>query len=343
MTDTAISPPAIEAEHAPPAAFERPDFEIVPRRGLVLVAVVAVLLIVAIESNKLWPLTFFHVAGGAAWTIIDLFLGLVLGPIIGKMSIPARIEFTTRLMPKMVLIMPTVVTATLAAGWQLGVKLGTVYSFNPLHGWVVASYIIVGVMAVLALGLLEPANIAVLVELKKPRPNPAGDRAADEAVPLLRGDPRRDADRDARDHDQALVRMNERQFPPVTELGMASLALIVAGGIYLSAHLPRHVPLGPAVALLAASVLLLVVNMVMLSRIPDFAWDRFFTVAKWSLLAYIVIAGMIEYAFLKDHVSGGSLVVLTLSLAVFAVHVPMLMGFTVARYADSPAGDRVAA
>jgi len=36
----------------------------------------------------------------------------------------------------------------------------------------VASYIVVGIMAVLALGLLEPANIAVLVELKKPRPNP---------------------------------------------------------------------------------------------------------------------------------------------------------------------------
>jgi hypothetical protein len=27
-------------------------------------------------------------------------------------------------------------------------------------------------MSVIALGLLEPANIAVLVELKKPRPNP---------------------------------------------------------------------------------------------------------------------------------------------------------------------------
>ena len=172
MTDIAISPPAIEAEHAPPAAFERPDFEIVPRRGLVLVAVVAVLLIVAIESNKLWPLTFFHVAGGAAWTIIDLFLGLVLGPIIGKMSIPARIEFTTRLMPKMVLIMPTVVTVTLVAGWQLSTHLGTNLTVNPLHGWVVASFIVVGVMAVIALGLLEPANIAVLTELKKPQPNP---------------------------------------------------------------------------------------------------------------------------------------------------------------------------
>jgi hypothetical protein len=41
-----------------------------------------------------------------------------------------------------------------------------------LHGWIVASYIVVGVMAVIALGLLEPANIAVLAELKKPRPRP---------------------------------------------------------------------------------------------------------------------------------------------------------------------------
>ncbi len=135
--------------------------------------------------------------------------------------------------------------------------------------------------------------------------------------------------------------MNERPLPPVTQLGMASLALIVAGGIYLSAHLPQHVPLGPAVALLAASALLLVGNVIALSRVQDFAWERFFTVGKWSLLAYVVIAGMIEYAFLQDHIRGGTLVVLTLSLVVFAVHVPMLVGFTVARYADSEA--RVAA
>ena len=129
--------------------------------------------------------------------------------------------------------------------------------------------------------------------------------------------------------------MSDRRLPPVTELGMLSLALIVAGGIYLSAHLPQHVPLGPAWALLAASVLVLAVNIVALSRIRDFAWARFFEVAKWSLLAYVVIAGMILYVFLQNHISGGTLVVLTLSIAVFAVHVPMLVGFTVARYADS--------
>jgi hypothetical protein len=169
MVDVTITPPA----HDAPAAAERPDFQIVPRKGLIIVGVVAVLVIVAIAANKLWPLMFLHVVGGASWTIIDLFLGFVLGPIMGSMSIPARVEFTTRLMPKMVLLMPTVVTMTLAAGWQLGVKQGTVLTSYHNHAWVVASFIVVGVMSVIALGLLEPANIAVLVELKKRRPDPS--------------------------------------------------------------------------------------------------------------------------------------------------------------------------
>jgi hypothetical protein len=97
----------------------------------------------------------------------------VLGPILGRLTIPARVEVTTRLMPKVLLIMPTLVTATLASGWQLGHYLGTINSDYANHGWIVASYIVVGVMAVIALGLLEPANVAVLFELKKPRPNPA--------------------------------------------------------------------------------------------------------------------------------------------------------------------------
>jgi hypothetical protein len=172
VADVAISAGAIAPDAAPPATIEQPDFEIVPRKGLIIVAVLAILLIAAIAANKLWPLAFFHFVGGASWTIIDLFLGFVLGPILGKLSMPARIEMTTRLMPKIVLIMPTVVTITLAAGWQLGVHLGTVDSNYYNHSWTVASYIVVGIMAVIALGLLEPANIAVLVEMKKPRPNP---------------------------------------------------------------------------------------------------------------------------------------------------------------------------
>ena len=126
--------------------------------------------------------------------------------------------------------------------------------------------------------------------------------------------------------------MDERSLPPVTPLAMTSLALIVAGGIYLSAHIPKHVPLTPAIVLLAASALLLVTNLLLLYRVSDFPWGPFFDVAKWALLGYTIIAGMIEYAFLRNHLKGGALVVLTLSLVVFAVHVPVLIAFTVARF-----------
>ena len=54
--------------------------------------------------------------------------------------------------------------------------------------------------------------------------------------------------------------------------------------------------------------------------------------ARWTLLAYALVAGMIEYVFLRNSTSGGPLVVLTLSLVVFALTVPVLIAFTVARY-----------
>jgi len=128
--------------------------------------------------------------------------------------------------------------------------------------------------------------------------------------------------------------MSERRLPPVTQVGMLSLALILAGGIYLSSHIPAHVSLAPAVILLCASALLLAGNLASLARVQGFAWGRFFEVARWALIAYVIIAAMIEYAFLRNNLSGGPLVVLTLSLVVFALHVPVLIAFTVARFAE---------
>ena len=134
--------------------------------------------------------------------------------------------------------------------------------------------------------------------------------------------------------DAAATASREQRLPPVTQLGMASLALIVAGGIYLSAHLPNHVPLTPAVVLLVLSALLLAGNLIALSRVRGFAWGRFAQVGKWALLAYAITAGLIEYAFVRNDLRGGPLVVLSLSLVVYAVHVPTLIAFTVARYDD---------
>jgi hypothetical protein len=152
-------------------APSRPVVQVVPLRGLPIVAAVIILLVVAIAGNWFWALDFFHVVGGGLWTGIDLFVGLIVGPILGRLSIPARMEFSARFMPKMVLIMPTLVTMTLGSGFQLARQLGNLNSGYLYHGWLVASFIVVGVMAVIALGILEPANIAVLFELKKPQPN----------------------------------------------------------------------------------------------------------------------------------------------------------------------------
>lgn len=168
MTDTRrLEAGSAGTAQAPP----RPAVQVVPVNGLPVVAAVVVFVTVSIAGNWLWALTFCHIAGGALWTAIDLFVGLIIGPILGRLSIAARIEFAARFMPKMVLLMPTLVLMTLAAGFQLALLEGNLAPSSPNHAWLVVSYCVVGVMAVIALGILEPANIAVLVEMRKARPD----------------------------------------------------------------------------------------------------------------------------------------------------------------------------
>jgi hypothetical protein len=149
----------------------RTQVQVVPLRGLPIVAAVVVFVIASIAGNWLWALTFCHVVGGALWTAIDLFVGLIVGPILGRLSLPARAEFSARFMPTMVLLMPTLVLMTLAAGFQLALREGNLAPGNPNHAWLIASFCVVGIMAVIALGVLEPANITVLVEMRKQQPD----------------------------------------------------------------------------------------------------------------------------------------------------------------------------
>ena len=132
----------------------------------------------------------------------------------------------------------------------------------------------------------------------------------------------------------------ERRLPPITELSVGAMILVVIGGIYLASKLPRSVPLAPAVGLVVAAGAFVLADIVALSRLREFAWRRFRAVFGWALLAYLVIAGMIEYVFVVDQTRGGPLVVLTLMLAVYAVDIPLILAFSVARYqpVEPPAG-----
>jgi hypothetical protein len=129
--------------------------------------------------------------------------------------------------------------------------------------------------------------------------------------------------------------LSERRFPPIAELAVGALALIVVGGIYMAASFGGATSLALPIALVIGAGALLLGAATLLSRLRDFAWRTFRVVFGWALLAYLVIAGMIEYAFVADGTPGRPLLVLTFMLAIYAADIPMLLAFSVARYQEA--------
>ncbi len=127
-----------------------------------------------------------------------------------------------------------------------------------------------------------------------------------------------------------------RRLPPVTQCLVAALILVIAGGIDLAARLPARASLGVPVAALAAAGVALLAAVVLLSRVREFAWHTFRVVGICTLGAYAVIAGMLEFVFVLDHTPGSLLTVLSLMLLVFALDIPLLLAFSVARYQPAP-------
>jgi hypothetical protein len=113
-----------------------------------------------------------------------------------------------------------------------------------------------------------------------------------------------------------------------------SLAAVVVGGIWLGSHATERPSLALPTVLLVVSVVLLAIGVLMVTRVPSFSWPTFFRVGRWALLAYIVSAGMIEFAFVHNHTRGSALAVVTGMLVIFALDVPFLIATTVARYQD---------
>jgi hypothetical protein len=114
------------------------------------------------------------------------------------------------------------------------------------------------------------------------------------------------------------------------------MACVIAGGIYLAAYIPHQAPvLLPSVLISVGGVLLLLAGS-MLLRLGAFAWDRFFQVSGWAFVAYVVIAGMLEFVLLVDQTRGALLMLMTIALAIFALDIPIVLGFSVARYQELP-------
>ena len=73
-------------------------------------------MVAAILSPSLWFLNFVHVMTGALWTGIDLFMGFVIGPILRGVSFETRRSIIAGLIPRTLILMPTLSIITATAG-----------------------------------------------------------------------------------------------------------------------------------------------------------------------------------------------------------------------------------
>jgi len=130
--------------------------------------------------------------------------------------------------------------------------------------------------------------------------------------------------------------MTDRALPRISELGVVALVLCAISVITIAGSVPQRPPMAIVWALIGLAGAAMVVAVASLARTPLFAWSSFFLVGKWALLGYLVIAGMIEYAFVYDHTPEPQMAALSTVLLLFALDVPLLLGFAVARH--QPAG-----
>ena len=130
--------------------------------------------------------------------------------------------------------------------------------------------------------------------------------------------------------------LRQHDLPPTARLGALTLAMTVAGGVVMAAEYGRHPSLWVPIALAAAAGAVLIVNVALLARMKTFAWTAFFRVLGWALLAYFVIAGILEFVFVFDHTPSHQLALFSVLLFLFATDVPLILAFSVARWQLPP-------
>ena len=148
-----------------------PDQARIEWRYLWGVALAFAALIFVVHGDSHWFLNFFHVITGLLWTGIDLFMGFIIGPILRRLDLPARRAIVTRLVPRMLFLMPTLAITASTAGIELASRFGYFGLDWPEYGWVLAALIIVGILTVQGLGILLPINVMVFLQLRRAEPD----------------------------------------------------------------------------------------------------------------------------------------------------------------------------
>ncbi|WP_336001191.1 hypothetical protein [Halorientalis halophila] len=97
------------------------------------IAVPVALLLYALTLGTLTQHTYVHVMAGVLWTGIDLFLAIVLGPVLGGLTVQERASVFERLTPKTAFLLPSLALVTIAGGITLALR--GPWAFPHAHAW----------------------------------------------------------------------------------------------------------------------------------------------------------------------------------------------------------------
>ncbi len=115
--------------------------------GAVVVPIAA--LVYAVQFGTIQHHTYVHVMAGVLWTGIDLFMAIVLGPVLGSLSVSERSSVFERFTPKMTFLMPTLALVTIFGGITLAMRLGI---FSHAQPWIALFSTVAVIPALLLIG-----------------------------------------------------------------------------------------------------------------------------------------------------------------------------------------------
>ncbi|MCL4332235.1 MAG: hypothetical protein M1162_01785 [Candidatus Thermoplasmatota archaeon] len=149
-------------------AYKQGSARLVSKASPFYVLVPVALLIAALVSGSILFLDYVHVMFGALWTGIDIFMGLVIGRILSKVSPQLRVEFIRRLVPVMLFLMPALASVTVTAGIYLAESYGI---FNLSYYTIIAAGVIVILLVVQGIGIFLRNELIIFLELRKESPD----------------------------------------------------------------------------------------------------------------------------------------------------------------------------
>ena len=124
-------------------------------------------LVYAINFGPLVTLNYVHIMTGALWTGIDLFMGLVLGPIMGGLKPKEKAAVFKRLIPRMTFLMPVLAGVTATTGFYLAGRMGYPLSSPKI----IAALTITALLTIQGFGILLPNEIRIFQQILSEKPD----------------------------------------------------------------------------------------------------------------------------------------------------------------------------